>query len=67
LWNDNFSDARNYSISKAYFDHILVLDSDEIIEKINTGLGDNRRAIKYYRKCGDYIFAKRQMDILEIK
>ena len=28
-WNDNFSDARNYAISKVNFDYILFLDSDE--------------------------------------
>ncbi|MCM2326170.1 MAG: glycosyltransferase [Candidatus Woesearchaeota archaeon] len=30
-WNNNFSDARNFSLSKATKDWILVLDADEII------------------------------------
>ncbi len=32
-WNDDFSAARNFSISKASGDWILVLDPDEIISK----------------------------------
>ena len=32
-WNDDFSAARNFSISKATKDWILVLDPDEIISK----------------------------------
>lgn len=31
-WDDNFSNARNYSISKANKEYILVLDVDEFIE-----------------------------------
>ena len=31
-WNDNFADARNFSISKATKDWILILDADEIIK-----------------------------------
>lgn len=31
-WNNSFSDARNYSISKATGDWILIIDSDEILE-----------------------------------
>jgi tetratricopeptide (TPR) repeat protein len=30
-WTDNFSDARNFSLSKATGDWILVLDADEVI------------------------------------
>ena len=30
-WQDNFSDARNFSLSKATGDWILVLDADEVI------------------------------------
>lgn len=30
-WTDNFSDARNYSLSKATKDWVIVLDADEII------------------------------------
>lgn len=34
MWNDNFSDARNFSLSKASNDIVLVLDADEIVEQI---------------------------------
>lgn len=34
-WVDNFSTARNYSISKASHNMILVLDTDECIKEIN--------------------------------
>ncbi len=30
-WNNNFSDARNFSLSKATGDWILILDADEVI------------------------------------
>lgn len=33
IWNDNFSDARNFSFSKAAMDYILWLDADEIISE----------------------------------
>ena len=32
-WNDSFSDARNYCISKATQDWILVIDSDEVMKQ----------------------------------
>src|SRR3989338_2453119 len=32
-WNNNFSDARNYSLSKATGDWTLVLDADEMIAR----------------------------------
>lgn len=32
-WNDSFADARNYSVSKATGDWIIVLDADEELEK----------------------------------
>lgn len=32
-WNDNFADARNYSLSKATKDWILVMDADDEFEK----------------------------------
>ena len=35
VWCDDFSAARNYSIEKATGDYIFVIDSDEIIEKLN--------------------------------
>lgn len=31
-WNDNFSDARNYSMSKANCDWILIMDADDELE-----------------------------------
>jgi glycosyltransferase involved in cell wall biosynthesis len=34
-WRDDFSAARNFSISKASNDYILVLDSDEFIQSID--------------------------------
>lgn len=34
-WNNNFSEARNFSITKATNEFILVLDADEIIRDIN--------------------------------
>ncbi len=49
-WNNNFSDARNFSLSKATKEWILSLDADEIIAKkdmekikklINTGQADS--------------------------
>jgi glycosyltransferase involved in cell wall biosynthesis len=35
-WNDSFSEARNFSISKANCDWILLLDADEEFEKKDT-------------------------------
>ncbi|MEA4933864.1 MAG: glycosyltransferase [Lawsonibacter sp.] len=37
-WNDSFSDARNFSISKATCDWILLLDADEAFEKEDQAL-----------------------------
>ena len=34
-WNDNFSEARNFSLSKAKGDWILCLDADEVIADID--------------------------------
>ena len=34
-WKDDFSAARNFSISKASYDYILVLDGDEFIQSID--------------------------------
>lgn len=34
-WNHNFSGARNFSLSKASNDCILVLDADEVVEHVN--------------------------------
>lgn len=35
VWCDDFSRARNFSISKATNDFVLILDADEIVEKFN--------------------------------
>lgn len=35
VWNNNFSDARNFSLQKATHDWIFMLDSDEWIETID--------------------------------
>ncbi len=32
LWNDDFSDARNYSFSKASMDYCMWMDADDILE-----------------------------------
>lgn len=32
IWTDDFSEARNYSISKAHNDYIMVVDCDEYLE-----------------------------------
>lgn len=34
-WNDSFCDARNFSLSKASNDCILILDADEMVENID--------------------------------
>ena len=34
-WNNSFSDARNYSISKAKGDYVLILDADDELQKAN--------------------------------
>lgn len=34
-WNDNFADARNFSISKARSEYVYVADADEVIDEEN--------------------------------
>jgi len=53
-WNDDFSDARNFSVSKATKDWILVLDPDEVIDekdliKIKDITKNNKKDIMGYR------------------
>ena len=53
-WNDDFAAARNFSISKATHDWILIMDPDEIIEKadlikIKNIIKENRADILGYR------------------
>ena len=33
VWNDDFSEARNFSFSKANMDYIFWLDADDVINK----------------------------------
>ncbi len=33
LWKDDFSDARNYSFSKASMDYCMWMDADDILEE----------------------------------
>ena len=47
-WNNDFSAARNFSISHATGDYILIIDSDEIL----------KTEIKYLDEQFDYFFAK---------
>ena len=42
-WNDNFAEARNYSITLANNEWILVLDSDEWIESADMNLINSKR------------------------
>ncbi|MHB8129574.1 MAG: tetratricopeptide repeat-containing glycosyltransferase family 2 protein [Mobilitalea sp.] len=35
LWNNSFADARNFSISKASNEYVLMIDSDELVESID--------------------------------
>ena len=50
-WNDNFADARNFSISKATKEWILVFDADETIKKEDLpkikGLTKNKSCLGY--------------------
>ena len=49
-WNNDFADARNFSIKKATNDFIFSLDSDEEISKINC-----RQLLDFSKKtCGKY-------------
>ncbi len=56
-WEDNFSDARNFSLSKATQDWILVLDSDEVIA------GEDSAKIRNLLKDSTYIgYALKQIN-----
>lgn len=52
VWCNDFSKARNFSISKATKDWILVLDADEIIEEFHI------ESIKEFCKCSDNIVGR---------
>ncbi len=47
-WNNNFSDARNFSLSKASGDWILILDADEVISP-----KDHDRITELIKKGGE--------------
>lgn len=49
VWNDDYSAARNYSLSKASCDYILVLDADELI--INEDFFDNFQKDRQINVC----------------
>lgn len=46
VWNQDFSAARNYSISKAGNEYILILDGDEFLQEID--IADLKRLIEEY-------------------
>ena len=46
-WNDNFADARNYSLSKCKHDWILVIDADE---KLISSIKDIKQKLKKTKK-----------------
>ncbi|MGN0346141.1 MAG: glycosyltransferase [Lachnospiraceae bacterium] len=50
-WCDDFSAARNYAMSQAYYDFVLFLDSDEYIEEVDWK-GMNRELVKYPTALG---------------
>lgn len=53
-WNDSFADARNFSISKASNEFILVIDSDEIVAELN--LNEIKKLIQVnHKKIGRII------------
>jgi glycosyltransferase involved in cell wall biosynthesis len=59
IWEDDFSKARNYSISKCTGDWILVIDADEVL---NSSMTEVRKAIK---KAGDKVFMTVNVGIFE--
>jgi glycosyltransferase involved in cell wall biosynthesis len=55
-WNDNFSDARNFLISKAKEDWILILDCDETIS--SQDYGKIKELVKSDRYLGYYLIQR---------
>ena len=45
-WNNNFSDARNYSFSKATKDYVMWLDADDYVTKESISLINDLKLIK---------------------
>jgi len=58
-WDDNFSNARNYSISKATKDFIMILDVDEIIE-----IEDIKRLKNYVSTSQADVFSLNQINFV---
>lgn len=64
-WNDDFSAARNFSISKATKDWVLVLDADETISNNDLGTikeltnNNSKNNNKYDRKIMGYSFIQK--------
>ncbi|MCL5019253.1 MAG: glycosyltransferase, partial [Patescibacteria group bacterium] len=53
-WQNSFSEARNYSISKATGDWILIIDADEVLEKTDKL---KARELKWHDENDCYCFA----------
>lgn len=51
-WNDSFSDARNYAISKASGDWILKIDSDEVLSSPIVTLSNDYDFYSFYVQNG---------------
>lgn len=69
-WCDDFSAARNFSISKANNDHILVIDSDEFIREIDiedlrTALDNNSDLVGRIEICNIFSRGNEQMRVSE--
>lgn len=63
-WNDSFADARNFALSKATKDWILIMDADDELERTDTGkittvINSGIRANACYMKtlcyCGEVL------------
>lgn len=65
-WNDNFSDARNFSLKQATCDWIFVMDADEELE--NTSKHLLHQAIQYEEGVANFLFVKEKLkDGFEIR
>lgn len=54
-WNNHFAEMRNYSLSKATGDYILVMDGDEVLQQWQE-ITDEYDYYVVNRKCGNEIF-----------